>query len=764
MQEYAMGSINIGTVKKTSNEENTMQQKIPQSKSNSSPSMIATGVDNLLYCAEASLRVACLSALDEERCRYCWVEQEHCLCSLIHQNKQKNAGQKQKETKSSTPPSTPTSSVQPKPTPTFTVVCHPNECLRSTSSAKIAVQHMKQSKMLIYGASTHRRGISEAVRSCGDNNNKGDGTTLTYILFPEGPSERTYSVDEMMQQVQTNNNNTTDDNFNVNIVVPDGSWECCRSLVSEMERLSHSTIKYVTLNATQVATFHSPLIEALKKGQGLGRISTLEACALLFREMGDETASLALLQALVPLTNFVLEQKKKKTLSFKKPRHYSKWLEQIRRAADASETATADGEKEQITTIPIGLRRCTICCETLATPIRMKQHVKGKKHCELVFRNYLSSVQQTSSTLSFSPLLLSEQPTMDIALKLYQQWSVDVLATVSPEPPDVALVHLIRHLNQAQERKQVKEVAFAASEAHNKRIRMKSQKGDRLAAQKKLTARTSSVGAATTKGERLYRSGAQPVNVKSLPLLLRQESSLVFDTTLIDVRRAVVAFLARTGSAFGTFPSLPHVLEEFQPNVDVFRNFNARQMVYKAVSSDQELLDMYVALVETVVVPHLKKQLVRAEAEEEEKKTTNTSDETTTLLAEKKHTFYYQYPPTLRLQPGPNKQHGRTHRDAEYGHQRGELNFWMPVSYYSLTRTTLFVENSPGSKQFHPLALEYGKVGRFHGTLCHHYSPPNLSMCTRVSFDFRIGISGYFDPSWQLEGVKAQHGRREISM
>jgi hypothetical protein len=29
-------------------------------------------------------------------------------------------------------------------------------------------------------------------------------------------------------------------------------------------------------------------------------------------------------------------------------------------------------------------------------------------------------------------------------------------------------------------------------------------------------------------------------------------------------------------------------------------------------------------------------------------------------------TFWYQYPPTLRLQPGPSAEHGRAHRDSEY--------------------------------------------------------------------------------------------------
>jgi hypothetical protein len=265
----------------------------------------------------------------------------------------------------------------------------------------------------------------------------------------------------------------------------------------------------------------------------------------------------------------------------------------------------------------------------------------------------------------------------------------------------------------------------------------------------------SSTAKAVTKGEILYQTMTQPRNVSPLPLALRQQTSIQYDTTKINFRAEIVSFLERCGSNFGLFPTEPHVLEEFQPHLDVFRNFSARQVIYNAVGSDARLLQAYEDLMDSVVLPHLKRLIVESEKKEckdERKK------------EKKKHTFYYQYPPTLRIQPGPSKAYGRTHRDAEYGHQRGEINFWMPVTMYSLTRTTLEVEDEPNSKKFHPLLVEYGEIGSFHGTLCHHRAPPNKSMCTRVSFDFRVGISGYFDPEWQLQGVKAQHGRRSRTL
>eukprot|EP00415_Alexandrium_ostenfeldii_P004271 UN4271 len=110
--------------------------------------------------------------------------------------------------------------------------------------------------------------------------------------------------------------------------------------------------------------------------------------------------------------------------------------------------------------------------------------------------------------------------------------------------------------------------------------------------------------------------------------------------------------------------------------------------------------------------------------------------------------FFYQFPPTLRLQPGPSLKARCVHRDAEFGHQVGEVNFWMPLTDYSRTRTTLWVESRPDAGDFLPLEIEYGAIAMFHGTLCRHSVPPNTTHCTRVSLDFRIGVGAFFDPAW----------------
>ena len=176
-----------------------------------------------------------------------------------------------------------------------------------------------------------------------------------------------------------------------------------------------------------------------------------------------------------------------------------------------------------------------------------------------------------------------------------------------------------------------------------------------------------------------------------------------------------------------------------------------RQRVYRAVKADEEFLAAYEQLVLEIVVPCLIERLRRHHA----KSGTAPDNEIA-------RTFHYQYPPTLRLQPGPSSEHGRVHRDAEYGHQEGELNFWMPLSFTKLTRTALHVESVPNKGDFHALDVEYGEIACFHGTLCHHFAPPNPSQHTRVSLDFRVGIGEYFDAEWKMAGVKAQHGRRTV--
>ncbi len=127
-------------------------------------------------------------------------------------------------------------------------------------------------------------------------------------------------------------------------------------------------------------------------------------------------------------------------------------------------------------------------------------------------------------------------------------------------------------------------------------------------------------------------------------------------------------------------------------------------------------------------------------------------------------TFYYQRPPTLRIQPGPARALVRAHDDAEYGHQNGELNFWLPLTNRGINGVDLWCETIAGAGDFHPVEVSYGEAVSFHGSSCRHYVNPNHSQRTRVSLDFRVGVEGYFDPCWQMVGTTDDHSRKKVTL
>jgi hypothetical protein len=51
---------------------------------------------------------------------------------------------------------------------------------------------------------------------------------------------------------------------------------------------------------------------------------------------------------------------------------------------------------------------------------------------------------------------------------------------------------------------------------------------------------------------------------------------------------------------------------------------------------------------------------------------------------------------------------------------------------------SLHVESAPGLGDFRALELGYGECFRFNGNRCRHYTEPNASGATRVSFDLRM--------------------------
>lgn len=248
--------------------------------------------------------------------------------------------------------------------------------------------------------------------------------------------------------------------------------------------------------------------------------------------------------------------------------------------------------------------------------------------------------------------------------------------------------------------------------------------------------------ACNTKGERELLA-SPPAVAEDLPAALRVQDCLHFDRAVYNLRGEAAALLEVAGPrvGFGSFPGSSRELEDFDASESVFSSFRYEKHWRQCVREAEEFLLVYERLIKEVVCPRLKAKLREGVPPT---------------------TFYYQYPPTLRLQPGRSEQFRRVHRDAEYGHQVGEINFWMPLTDYAKTKVTLWVESAPDAGDFSPMELDYGAIGMFHGTLCRHQVPANKSPFTRVSMDFRIGIGACFDAGWSLQGINHSHGRREL--
>ena len=91
----------------------------------------------------------------------------------------------------------------------------------------------------------------------------------------------------------------------------------------------------------------------------------------------------------------------------------------------------------------------------------------------------------------------------------------------------------------------------------------------------------------------------------------------------------------------------------------------------------------------------------------------------------------------------------------------------MMVGFFALRRfgrSEVWLERAAGAADYHPLELDYGSIGAFHGSLLRHYVPANPTAYTRVSLDFRVGVEGHFDPRWQLRGSKEDHSRRTATL
>ncbi|KAL9184364.1 LOW QUALITY PROTEIN: hypothetical protein ACHAXT_002450 [Thalassiosira profunda] len=167
-----------------------------------------------------------------------------------------------------------------------------------------------------------------------------------------------------------------------------------------------------------------------------------------------------------------------------------------------------------------------------------------------------------------------------------------------------------------------------------------------------------------------------------LPPELCEEDVLPYNADEYDFHGAVVALLQKCDKELiGTFRGLadgtvlaPRLDNFVVPVKSLTRKCQrgkvdkAQRYLSDAIASDAQFLDLFDRFLVDVVLPHFKRRLERAGHD-----------------SEQPITFYYQRPPTLRLQPGPARSQVRAHNDAEYGHQNGELNFWLPLTSRSKT-------------------------------------------------------------------------------
>lgn len=98
----------------------------------------------------------------------------------------------------------------------------------------------------------------------------------------------------------------------------------------------------------------------------------------------------------------------------------------------------------------------------------------------------------------------------------------------------------------------------------------------------------------------------------------------------------------------------------------------------------------------------------------------------------------YQSFPSIRIQY-PQSVAVPPHYDSDSigNHPIGEQNFIIPITQMVNTNT-LWIESSPGKKDFKSIDMEYGQLLYFNGNTCTHFNKQNLEGRLRISLDFRI--------------------------
>jgi len=327
--------------------------------------------DRLLKSADLSNRMTVCNATKQKRCRYCWLPRQRCFCASIHSKSYSGIR--------------------------FVVLCHPQEFLRSTSTGKLCSQ-LLEGELLLFGYPGHDNRLKQILES------------RCPILFP---TEDSISVAELT---------TTDSSY---VLLPDGTWKqaaamlsVCKTTFSSMEEESspEKSLRCVRLDPVTFDSRTSPIIEAVHPGFGQGRISTLEACLMFCKEKELWTSvEDVILDELNPMIQAT---------------RLARWKIQ----SNSIFNEDVSNAFQEIADHVVHRGDCTYCCicgVTLSTPLRLKHHLKGKRHCDLV----ASMIKDDASILKSEHLLKSN-------FEKYSARNI-VSCDVATEPADTTLLKLL---------------------------------------------------------------------------------------------------------------------------------------------------------------------------------------------------------------------------------------------------------------------------------------------------------------------------------
>lgn len=112
----------------------------------------------------------------------------------------------------------------------------------------------------------------------------------------------------------------------------------------------------------------------------------------------------------------------------------------------------------------------------------------------------------------------------------------------------------------------------------------------------------------------------------------------------------------------------------------------------------------------------------------------------------------YQKWPSFRVHLPNNVAVGGWHKDGDYNHPTGEINFILPLTNMFESNATI-AESEPGRMDFRQLTSIPGQVVQFNGNQCIHGNLPNRTGVTRVSFDFRAMLPERYNTAHELTSL-----------